>query len=105
MNSLEWNDAQVRFLIKERKERNSEFHSTPNKKKHIFWEDIAKKINELENTNYFTGEGCRKKFTNLIKAFRVSSTCLGSIKDLVANILIIFIRRRKSTELVGKKGA
>jgi hypothetical protein len=40
------------------------------------------KLNEWENTNYFTGEDCRKKFMNLTKAFKVSSSCFGSLKDL-----------------------
>jgi hypothetical protein len=33
MATIEWGDAQVRLLIDERKQRNSEFHATPNKKK------------------------------------------------------------------------
>jgi hypothetical protein len=74
--SLEWGDAQVRLLINERKERNVEFHSTPNKKKCLFWDSVAEKINEQENTNYFIGEECQKKFKNLVKAFRVSNTYL-----------------------------
>ena len=76
MSSDGWNGAQVRFLINERKERNSEFHSTPNKKKRLFWEDIARKLNEQENTNYFTSEDCQKKFNNLKKAYKVSNSCL-----------------------------
>ena len=73
MSSDDWNDDQVRFLIDERKERNLEYHSTPNKKKRLFWEDIARKLNEQENTNYFTGDDCNKKFSNLTKAFKVNS--------------------------------
>ena len=83
MSSIEWFDAQLRFLIDERKQRNSEYHAIPNKKKRDFWKDIANKLNERENTNYFTGEDCHKKFLSLTKAFYVSITSIiGGIKDI-----------------------
>ena len=66
---MEFSDAQLRILIDERKERNAEYHATPNKKKNLFWVNIASKLNDLENTNYFTGENCHNKFLGLTKAF------------------------------------
>ncbi|RGB23394.1 hypothetical protein C1646_774560 [Rhizophagus diaphanus] len=48
---------------------NAEYHATTNKKKYLFWNEIAEKINDQENTNYFTGEACHKKFLGLTKAF------------------------------------
>jgi len=70
---MEFSDTQLRILIDERKNRNAEYHATTNKKKYIFWNEIAEKINDQENTNYFTGEACHKKFLSLMKAFYVSS--------------------------------
>uniref|UniRef100_A0A1D1YCW6 Nuclear fusion protein KAR5 n=1 Tax=Anthurium amnicola TaxID=1678845 RepID=A0A1D1YCW6_9ARAE len=66
---MEFSDAQLRILIDERKNRNAEYHATTNKKKYFFWNEIAEKINDRENTNYFTGENCHKKFLSLTKAF------------------------------------
>lgn len=90
MSSNEWGDPQIRFLINERKERNNEYHATPNKKKRLFWEDIANKLNEKENTNYFTSEICHKKFSSLTKAFYVSKRYrdgLGTKRSLVGENL------------------
>ena len=77
---MEFSDAQLRILIDERKRRNAEYHATTNKKKYLFWDEIAEKINDQENTNYFTGEACHKKFLGLTKAFYVSSARLCSRK-------------------------
>ncbi|CAG8646037.1 1259_t:CDS:2, partial [Acaulospora morrowiae] len=76
----------TRFIINERKERNAEFHSTSNKKKRLFWEDVARKLNEQENTNYFTGEDCQKKFNTLTNAFKTAEKYrkgTGTKKSLV----------------------
>ena len=64
---MEFSDAQLRVLIDERKNRNAEYHSTTNKKKYLFWNEIAEKLNVQERTNYFY-----KKFLSLTKAFYVS---------------------------------
>ena len=66
-SSTEWSDAQLRLLINERKQRNAEYHATPNKKKQDFWDDVANKLNEQENTNFFLGKDCHNKFLNLTK--------------------------------------
>ncbi|CAB4374877.1 unnamed protein product [Rhizophagus irregularis] len=66
---MEFSDAQLRTLIDERKHRNAEYHAITNKKKYLFWDEIAEKLNDQENTNYFTGEACHKKFLGLTKAF------------------------------------
>ena len=71
-SSTEWSDAQLRLLINERKQKNAEYHATPNKKKQDFWDDVASKLNEQENTNFFLGKDCHNKFLNLTKAFNVS---------------------------------
>ncbi len=71
-SSTEWSDTQLRLLINEHKQRNFKYHATSNKKKRAFWNDVANKLNEQENTNYFLGEDCHKKFLNLTKAFNVS---------------------------------
>ena len=72
MSSTEWSDTQLRLLINERKQRNAEYHATPNKKKQYFWDNIANKLNEQENTNFFLGKMCQNKFSSLTKAFNVS---------------------------------
>ena len=93
MSSIDWNDAQIRFLIDEWKQRNAEFHLTPNKKKLLIWDDIAEKINEHENTNFFTGVDCRKKFKNLKKAYIVSNSYLALWRiRLIIFLLSYFIR-------------
>ncbi|POG74833.1 hypothetical protein GLOIN_2v1571918, partial [Rhizophagus irregularis DAOM 181602=DAOM 197198] len=66
---MEFSNTQLRILIDERKNRNVEYHTTTNKKKYLFWNEIAEKINDQENTNYFTGDACHKKFLGLTKAF------------------------------------
>ncbi|RIA79314.1 hypothetical protein C1645_840981 [Glomus cerebriforme] len=66
---MEFSDIQLHILIDEHKNRNAEYYVTINKKKYLFWNKIAKKINNQENTNYFTGEAYHKKFLNLTKAF------------------------------------
>ena len=72
-STMEFSDAHLHILIDERKCRNAEYHNTTNKKKYLFWNEIAEKINDQKNTNYFTGEACHKKFLALTKAFYVSS--------------------------------
>jgi len=70
--SLEWNDEQTHILTDERKNGNVEYHWTPKRNKRIFWEKIAEKLNEVNNSNYFTGEACNKKFLSLTRAYYVS---------------------------------
>jgi len=67
--SAQWSDEQIRMLIDERKDGNEAYHRTPNRNKRNFWEDIAEKINQAYNTNYFNGEDCNKKFLILTRAY------------------------------------
>ncbi|POG61808.1 hypothetical protein GLOIN_2v1701234 [Rhizophagus irregularis DAOM 181602=DAOM 197198] len=71
--SAQWSEEQIRMLINERKNGNEEYHRTPNCNKRNFWEDIANEINRVNNTNYFTGEDCNKKFLALTRAYYVSN--------------------------------
>ncbi|RGB23183.1 hypothetical protein C1646_748276 [Rhizophagus diaphanus] len=74
-SSTEWFDAQLRLLINE-----------PNKKKQDFWDDIASKLNEQENTNFFLGKDCHKKFLSLTKVFNTAKRYregTGTKKSLV----------------------
>ncbi|GBC43419.1 hypothetical protein GLOIN_2v1776326 [Rhizophagus irregularis DAOM 181602=DAOM 197198] len=57
------------MLIDERKNGNEEYHRTSIRNKRNFWEDIANEINRVNNTNYFTGEDCNKKFLALTRAY------------------------------------
>ena len=70
--TLEWNEKQTRFLIDERKTGNEVYHKTPKGSKTDFWEEISNKLNKKNNTNYFTGEACNKKFLSLTRAYYVS---------------------------------
>ncbi|RIA89839.1 hypothetical protein C1645_824240 [Glomus cerebriforme] len=65
MSSIEWADS---FLLMN---ENKEILNTMllQIRRNISFGDIAGKINEQENTNYFTGEDCHKKFLSLTKAF------------------------------------
>ena len=99
-SSTEWSDAQLCLLINERKQRNSEYHATPNKKKRAFWDDVANKLNEQENTNYFLGGNCHKKFLNPTKAFNVSSPAWFYVEShysimSLANLLIDILDGKK----------
>ena len=76
--SLEQNEEETRFLIDERKNGNEEYHQTPKRNKRIFWEEIANKLNQIHNTNYFTGEGCNKKFLTLTRAYYVSNIIIAN---------------------------
>ncbi|RGB22019.1 hypothetical protein C1646_776810 [Rhizophagus diaphanus] len=85
-SSTEWSDAQLHLLINERKQKNAEYHATPNKKKQDFWDDVANKLNEQENTNFFLGKDCHNKFLNLTKAFNTAKRYregTGTKKSLV----------------------
>ena len=71
-NDSRVNEEQTRFLIDERKTGNEVYHKTPKRSKTDFWEEISNKLNEKNNTNYFTGEVCNKKFLSLTRAYYVS---------------------------------
>ena len=106
---MEFSDAQLCILIDEQKNRNAEYHSTTNKKKYLFWNEIAKKLNVQERTNYFTGDECHKKFLSLTKAFYVSRVGdrIFPLKTCQINILIIIFFRllREKKKGLGIKGA
>ena len=63
---MEFSDVQLRILIDKRKQRNAEYHATTNKKKYLFWNDIAEKINNQKNT---IGEKCHKKILKSYESF------------------------------------
>jgi hypothetical protein len=102
---MEFSGTQLRILIDERKHRNAEYHATTNKKKYLFWNEIAEKLNDQENTNYFTGDECHKKFLSLTKAFYISSDCLGSTKAFPVNNTYYFRRRKNRRKKVEQKRA
>jgi len=82
------------MLIDERKNGNEEYHRTPNRNKRNFWEDIANEINRVNNTNYFTGEDCNKKFLALTRAYYVSiSKTFDMIIILLNSTLILYYRQ------------
>ncbi|CAG8731475.1 15403_t:CDS:2 [Cetraspora pellucida] len=64
-----WEDAHVRLLVDERKNRNDEFHLI-RKKKAPFWNSVAEKINNKFNTTY-TGKQCTEKFSQLVREFNL----------------------------------
>ena len=47
---MEFSDTQLHVLIDEQKNRNAEYHSTTNKKKYLFWNEIAEKLNVQKRT-------------------------------------------------------
>ncbi|POG81139.1 hypothetical protein GLOIN_2v1510803 [Rhizophagus irregularis DAOM 181602=DAOM 197198] len=80
--SAQWSEEQTRMLIDERKNGNEEYHRTSIRNKRNFWEDIANEINRVNNTNYFTGEDCNKKFLALTRAYYVSNIIIEQLETL-----------------------
>ena len=71
-SSIEWNDAEVRQLIDERRSRNNEYHGLRNgRSKRTFWDNIAQRINSQHRTRY-SGDNCYNKFLNLTRGYGVS---------------------------------
>ena len=71
-SSIEWNDAEVRQLIDERRSRNNEYHGLRNgHPKSSFLNDIAQRINNQHRTRY-SGDNCYNKFLNLTRGYSVS---------------------------------
>ncbi|RGB21937.1 hypothetical protein C1646_731540 [Rhizophagus diaphanus] len=100
--SLEWNDKQTRILIVEHKNGNGEYHQTPKRNKRMFWEKIAEKLNEINNSNYFTGEACNKKFLSLTRAYYVQRL-KPIMKELKARgVLLVNDIMRNSPQNSGK---
>src|SRR6266498_4635631 len=93
---MEFFDVQLHVLIDKRKNRNAEYHSTTNKKKYLFWNKIAEKLNDQENTNYFTGDECHKKFLSLMKAFYIVVPACLSMKICLVNNAYYYFRQRKN---------
>ena len=87
--SAQWSEEQTRMLIDARKNGNEEYHRTPNRNKRNFWEDIANEINRVNNTNYFTGEDCNKKFLALTRAYYVSTSKTFDMIIILLNSTLI----------------
>ena len=77
------------MLIDARKNRNKEYYRTPNRNKRNFWEDIANKINRVNNINYFTEEDCNKKFLALTQAYYVSTSKTFDMVIILFNLTMI----------------
>ncbi|CAB4485462.1 hypothetical protein RhiirA1_499949 [Rhizophagus irregularis] len=86
--SAQWSEEQIRMLINERKNGNEEYHRTPNRNKRNFWEDIANEINRVNNTNYFTGEDCNKKFLALTRAYYTARAYKKAVAEANAEALL-----------------
>ncbi|CAB4487566.1 unnamed protein product [Rhizophagus irregularis] len=92
--SLEWNEEQTHFLIDERKTGNEVYHKTPKRSKTDFWEEISNKLNENNNTNYFTGEACNKKFLSLTRAYYTTKAYKEGSWYLHCAFIVIFFYER-----------
>jgi hypothetical protein len=68
---IEWTKEQMEALIKERKDRNTDYHRTFGRSRVEFWKDISETINNLFRTR-LTGEQCRSKFKSLTNDYYVS---------------------------------
>ena len=82
MMFAQWSENETHMLIDERRDGNEEYHQTPKRDKRNFWERIAEDINRANNTNYFTGEDCNKKFLALIRAYYVSNMIIEQLNTL-----------------------
>jgi hypothetical protein len=65
-----WSEPEINLLIRERRERNEEFHGMTGRSKVAFWTRIAGVVNIRFNKTY-TGEQCREKFQNLVRDHKV----------------------------------
>jgi hypothetical protein len=70
------------MLIDKRRDGNEEYYRTPKRDKRNFWKRIAEDINRVNNTNYFTGEDCNKKFLALTRAYYVSNMIIEQLETL-----------------------
>ena len=75
---VDWNDAQTRILINERRDRNEEYHNL-GRNKDVFWRSIATRINEELGSN-FLGHHCKEKFRNLVRDYNVSVSVNSPLK-------------------------
>ena len=66
-----WTDAQIRFLINERRNNNNEYHNLVCTGKMNFWKGVAVKINREFGTRY-SGKQSKEKFQSLVRAYNVS---------------------------------
>ncbi|RIA80420.1 hypothetical protein C1645_838732 [Glomus cerebriforme] len=69
-SSTEWSNAQLHFLINERKQRNFKYHTIPNKKKQDFWDNIA--IFNMAK-RYREGTGSRRAWSSSMNSSKASS--------------------------------
>lgn len=68
---ITWNEREVRLLIDQRKNRNLEYYQTIGRSRVPFWDSVARRINRSVGSN-FTGVQCKRKFENLVMAYRVN---------------------------------
>ena len=68
---IEWIKEQIEALIKERKDRNVEYHRTFGRSRVEFWKSISEILNNSFETS-FTGEQCRGKFKSFTNDYNVS---------------------------------
>ncbi|CAG8576753.1 12258_t:CDS:2 [Acaulospora morrowiae] len=68
-----WTDDQLRLLINERKNKNTEYHDIPGSSRVDFWNSMANTINDRFGTSY-TGHQCKNRFQNLVRDY--NSMCL-----------------------------
>jgi len=66
-----WTDKQLDLLIKERENKNAEYHNIPGSDRVEFWKAIAETINKQFKTG-FSGEQCKNRFRTLVRDYNVS---------------------------------
>ena len=81
--SKEWNVEQIYVLIDKHKNENAKYHHTSNYNKRIFWKNIAEKLNQIYNTNYFTERDCNKKFLALTWIYYINTVDEKSSQNYV----------------------
>ncbi|PKY54552.1 hypothetical protein RhiirA4_473423 [Rhizophagus irregularis] len=62
-SGLTHSDTQLRLLINERKQKNSKYYATPNKKKQDFWDDISLKAKRYREGTETKKSLVGKKYT------------------------------------------
>ena len=68
---ITWTDAEMDFLVNERRRRNVQYHNTYRGDKTEFWRNVAQRINRAFNRR-FSGRQCEQKWRNLVSDYGVS---------------------------------
>lgn len=68
---ITWSEQEIRLLVDQRQNRNTEYHQILGRSRRSFWNSVARRINRAAGSN-FSGRQCKRKFQNLVSIYYVS---------------------------------